>query len=242
MPFVVLPALIPDISRVYEIYFSSFEADPEGCIILDILFPQGHSSPEFRKAHAEATLKYWHISDLQYTFKCLDTDTGEIVGMGLGDLYLKERSEEERKYHGVPWLEGKERERADAVLKPLWEAREKLFGGHKYLYCHVFGVAPEHQGRGAGGLLVEWAVDITEKMGLPFYLESSPTTVKLYEKMGFQRLKETVVHKAEILGTEKDAVVPLMVNMPSYAGMTFEEWVEKGYPDLRKPNNAATKG
>ena len=107
--------------------------------------------------------------------------------------------------------------------------------------CHVFGVAPEHQGRGAGGLLVQWAVDISEKIGLPFYLESSPTTVKLYEKMGFQRLKETVVHKAETLGTEKDTVVPLMVNMPSYAGMTFEEWVEKGYPELRKPNNG-TKG
>jgi hypothetical protein len=70
-----------------------------------------------------------------------------------------------------------------------------------------------------------------EKVGLPVYFESSPSTVKLYEKMGFERLKESVVHKAEVLGTDTDIEVPLMVKMPSSAGgLTFEEWRAKGYP------------
>lgn len=53
--------------------------------------------------------------------------------------------------------------------------------------------------------------------------------------MGFETLKEKIVHKAEVLGTETDIEVPLMVKMPSAAkGMTFDEWREKGYPAWEK--------
>ena len=134
MVLAVLPALIPDIPRVYEIYFAAFKNDEMGRIMVDILFPNTDTtSPGFRKAHSAGTLSWWHTSDVQYTFKCVDTDTGEIIGMALGDVFVKPRSEEERKNHGVTWLEGKERERAEAVLSPLWEMREKLFGGRPYI-------------------------------------------------------------------------------------------------------------
>jgi hypothetical protein len=134
MVLAVLPALIPDIPRVYEVYFSAFQNEEMGRIMLDVLFPNAVTdSPEFRKAHAAATISYWHTSDVQYTFKVVDTETGEIVGMALGDIYIRPRSEEERKNHGVPWLEGKERERAEKVLNPLWEVREKVFGGRPYI-------------------------------------------------------------------------------------------------------------
>jgi hypothetical protein len=133
MPVVVVPALIPDIPRIYEIYFSAFQNDPMGQIMVDILFPSGVASDDFRKAHAAATLSWWHKSDCQYTMKCVDIGTGEIVAMGLGDGYLKPRTEEERKFSGITWMEGKERERAEAVLQPLAEMREKLFGGRPYI-------------------------------------------------------------------------------------------------------------
>jgi hypothetical protein len=49
--------------------------------------------------------------------------------------------------------------------------------------------------------------------------------------MGFELLEEKIVHKAEVLGTETDIEVPLMVKMPSAAGgLSFAEWREKGYP------------
>jgi len=53
--------------------------------------------------------------------------------------------------------------------------------------------------------------------------------------MGFERLNESVIHKAEVLGTTSDIEVPLMVKMPSCAGgMTFDEWRTAGYPDLKR--------
>lgn len=94
------------------------------------------------------------------------------------------------------------------------------------------GVDPVHQGRKAGAALLNWGIDLGERTGLPLYFESSPSTVRMYEKAGFERLDETIVHKAEVMGTKEDIEVPLMVRMPSAAkGMTFREWRAKGYPE-----------
>ncbi|KAK4108053.1 hypothetical protein N656DRAFT_680162, partial [Canariomyces notabilis] len=231
MVHAVLPALIPDIRKVYNVYFGAFGNDGMGEIMLQILFPNGIDSEQFREAHAAGTLSWWHQSDTQYTYKCVDMDTGEIVGMALIDIYIKHRSEEERKNGGVPWLEGEQRERAEKVLNPLWEMRERLFGGQPYIYAHVIGVLPEHQGKKAGAAMASMGIDLCDRTGLPMYFEASPTSVGLYEKMGYERLNETIVHKAELLGTREDVTVPLMVRMPKMAGgMSFYEWKEKGYP------------
>jgi GNAT superfamily N-acetyltransferase len=245
MGLVVLPALIPDIPTIYDIYFAAFGRDAMGAIMLDILFPGGNTgTTEFRKQHAEDTLRWWHHSTTQYTWKCVDTETGEIIGMALGDTSITPRSSEERKNLGVGWLSGEEKERAEKVLDPLWEMRERLFGGRPYLCkrlwsrtppgllmqtivdCHVIAVDPKHQGRKAGALLCQMGLDLCDQAGIPLYFEASPSTVGLYEKMGFQRLKETIVHKAEVLGTPEDIEVPLVVRMPN--GTSWEEYQAAG--------------
>ncbi|KAJ4328318.1 hypothetical protein N0V84_001189 [Fusarium piperis] len=228
MVLAVCPALIPDIPELYEIYFKAFENDDMGRRMVEILFPQG-ITPEFKKAHAAGTLAYWHTSNTQFTFKCIDTETGEILGMGLADLVLN--PPEKRENPGVQWLEGKERERAEKILDPLWEARDELVGGQNHIYVHVIAVDPKHQGRKAGALLCQYGIEQAERFQIPMYFESSPTTLGLYKKVGFKELEKQVVHKAEDLGTPEDVVVPLCIRMPAAAnGMTFEEWQAKGYP------------
>lgn len=70
------------------------------------------------------------LSDTQYTYKCVNMDMAEIVGMGLIDVYVKPRTEEERKNGCVPRLKGEQRERAEKVLTPLWEKLSLLAGDH----------------------------------------------------------------------------------------------------------------
>lgn len=138
MVHVILPALIPDIKQVYKTYFAAFQNDRMGEIMLQILFPGVNTdSDEFRGQHAKSTLDWWHHSDTQYTYKCVDTDNGDIVGMGLIDVFLRRRSAEERVNHGVTWLEGDARKKAEAVLNPLFEMREQLFGEQPYI-CMSF--------------------------------------------------------------------------------------------------------
>ena len=132
MPFVVLPALGADVPAVYDAYFAAFKGEAMGELMLSVLFPDGITE-EFRKAHTTATLSWMQQTTNQYTFKVVDTENGGVVGMTLGDLYMLPRSAEERKWPGVTWLEGKHREKAEAVLYPLWEARERIFGGAPYI-------------------------------------------------------------------------------------------------------------
>ena len=87
-------------------------------------------------------------------------------------------------------------------------------------------MAPKYQGLKAGALICRWGMGVAEACRLPLYFEASPSTVGLYEKMGFQRLDETVAHSASVLGTETDVSVPLMVLMPKVLEMDFEEWRE----------------
>jgi hypothetical protein len=90
--------------------------------------------------------------------------------------------------------------------------------------------------------MASMGIDLCDRTGLPMYFEASPTSVGLYEKMGYERLNETIVHKAELLGTKEDVTVPLMVRMPKTAGgMSFYEWKEKGYPrftEIKKPSGS----
>ncbi|CCF38674.1 hypothetical protein CH063_09714 [Colletotrichum higginsianum] len=72
---------------------------------------------------------------------------------------------------------------------------------------------------------------MAELAGLPVYLESSEEAFALYKRLGFEVLKEKIVHRAGLVGAEKDVEVPLMVKMPSAAkGLSFEEWRARGYP------------
>lgn len=115
------------------------------------------------------------------------------------------------------------------------------------LDVHVIGVEPKHQGRQAGAAVIEWGTDLCERTNLPLYFESSPSTVALYEKWGYRRLNEKIVHSADVLGTEKDIEVPLMVRMPSGAGgIDFYDWKAQGYPPFAgrvpmKLRNAASQ-
>lgn len=119
----------------------------------------------------------------------------------------------------IGWLTGSELERAEALITPLTSARERLWSNERYVYCHVVAVDPEFQRQGVGKLLMEEALRIARQAGLPIYLESSREAVRLYEGLGFRRIKgEKVVHSAEVVGEGKENYeVPLMVWVPEGA-------------------------
>ncbi|TRX89378.1 hypothetical protein FHL15_009676 [Xylaria flabelliformis] len=81
MPLVVLSAQIRDIEAVYDVYFKAFEHQP----VLRILFPGG----VYRKAHTEGITHLWNNDVNSYPVKCVDMDTGEIIGMACWDIFWK---------------------------------------------------------------------------------------------------------------------------------------------------------
>lgn len=83
--------------------------------------------------------------------------------------------------------------------------------------------------------LMIWGIETADRGGIPIYIEASPSTWTLYERVGFERVSEKLVQKKELTRAEEDLEVPLMVRMPSAAnGMTFDEWRAKGYPPFEE--------
>ena len=149
--------------------------------------------------------------------------------MALFDVYI---APSDWKRGEIGWLKGKERERAEALVKPLWDAREKLWLNERYVYCHVMAVHPDYQRRGIGELLFKYEMDVCRQTGLPMYIESSKQGIKLYEKMGSRRLKEKLVHKPEDITPEKtsgareDQELPLYVWLPEGGEKSLPKSVE----------------
>lgn len=225
MPFVVLPALIPDITAVYDVYFAAFHTTP----ITQALFPGAttedflNANSEFRRNHTSHVEKFWQRSSTQYTLKCIDTESGQIVGMALWDVYP---TPSDWKPGDICWLSGQEKERAEALVSPLWEARKKYWDNACYVYCHVTAVHPAFQRRGIGKQLTDFGIRIAAQAQLPIYLESSKEGFRLYKKLGFRKLKDSVIHRAEVTREEEDARVPLMLYVPQGAEANVPAIVE----------------
>lgn len=169
---------------------------------------------------------------------------GAVVGMATWEVYHRSRTPEEwMPPNGVTWLpEGsEERRQAEAFFVALWKKRAEIWEGRKYVYLQFLSVHPAHRRRGIASRIMQWGIDIADQLHLPIYLEATLMGVPLYEKLGFQLLKENFFVRNVGFLRERgflelgsdDLKIPIMVKMPSAAkGMTFEEWKEKGFPDF----------
>ena len=77
---------------------------------------------------------------------------------------------------------------SNAFVGPMVEARKhamKALGDH--LVIDNLYTDPAHQRRGAGGMLMRHACQEADQLGLPAMLEASPTGMKVYEAVGFEK-------------------------------------------------------
>lgn len=49
---------------------------------------------------------------------------------------------------------------------------------------------PDHQGRGAGRLLMRWGIDVADEKGLEILLNATPAGKPVYERYGFKSVEE----------------------------------------------------
>ncbi|KAL6710426.1 hypothetical protein ACN47E_009372 [Coniothyrium glycines] len=80
--------------------------------------------------------------------------------------------------------------RLDALkskIGPMRVVRDEIMGTEKpFLMLNMFATLPEHQGRGAGTMLITWGLEKADEEGLVIYLDSSEAARPIYEKKGFK--------------------------------------------------------
>jgi GNAT superfamily N-acetyltransferase len=141
-----------------------------------------------------------------FSFKAVDTATGEIVGLSRWTIYYQDEPvtntiEEEAMSFLTPALPQVRTKalyafrmclerigRKSVALPPLKEGEDlnsvKMLS--KRVYLDVLAVDPSHQGQGIGKALLQWGLDEADRLGLVTFLESTNEGRPLYDKYGFE--------------------------------------------------------
>ncbi|OAL23737.1 hypothetical protein AYO20_10883 [Fonsecaea nubica] len=177
MPLVLQPADEADAPRIVEIERLAYASNP----LQPILFP-GPFPPQAKHERAEGLIKQLHEDPTVRWVKALDTETGELAAFAKWNI-IKEPREPNR---GRQFGPGCNVEACEEFFGGIHRKRNDLMGGKAYCLLDLLQTDPKYQGRGAGGKLIQWGLDIADELHLPTYLESSPAAHGLYQKFGFR--------------------------------------------------------
>ncbi|OCL15025.1 acyl-CoA N-acyltransferase [Glonium stellatum] len=160
-----------------------------------------HTSPlseeSFTKV-AEERRKEFHKPEY-YRLKVVDTDSGEIIACAQWSVYPHGKTEAGSKDDGKPPYTPPEVNlpALKALLGPLRGANIEIMGTRPYVMLNTLTTLPEHQRRGAASMLVQWGVDKADEMGVETYLDSSIIARPLYERFGFEVVKEVIFDRTQ---------------------------------------------
>lgn len=87
-----------------------------------------------------------------------------------------------------------------SIFDPLDVARDEIMGTEKQFFMlNSLATHPDHQGRGAGKMLLDWGLKKAEKEGLVTYLDATQIARPIYERRGFE-VKRAVVWDRTVWG------------------------------------------
>lgn len=186
----------------------TFEAMGGRSEFVNTIYPGGLTKEGQQKAKA-GFLFLKGIDPSCKWIKVTDTDTNEIIGVAQWNVYESQKPPE-MVVDGPPgtWKDDIEKEYAQDLFKSYMQKRWEFIRGNALpLIClNIMTVAPKHQYRGAGSLMMKWGTELADSLNatvmtystlpvnehanvLQCIVESTIEGRWLYEKSGF-KLKE----------------------------------------------------
>ena len=77
-----------------------------------------------------------------------------------------------------------------ALLGPLRRAQAEVMGDRSYFMLNTLATHPDHHRKGAGRILLDWGMRKADEEGWVTYLDSSSLARPIYEKVGFELVRE----------------------------------------------------
>ncbi|MCJ1401662.1 hypothetical protein MMC11_004879 [Xylographa trunciseda] len=183
MPLVLQPVVETDMERLMEIQNRAFSTDPWN----QVMFPNGVTAAS-KITMVEMVRKDFHDPHTVFV-KVVDTDReNEIVSFARWYIYKQERPESEwnKPAEWRDWGPDTNNKALNDFIGALAEARRKHMAGKPHCLLGLLDTHPDHQKRGAGGMLVQWGINVADEAGLCCYLEASSAGYTLYRQKGFK--------------------------------------------------------
>ncbi|KFY29611.1 hypothetical protein V494_08609 [Pseudogymnoascus sp. VKM F-4513 (FW-928)] len=174
---------------VRQCEFPAMRRDP----LRMIMFPNADPKPE-----EEEEERRWEIEHLQESlendscyFRKVTDSSGCYVGFAIWTLdpsstvtgHKTKPTQRRESWNPASldvkaWIE---------VSKSLREERQRVLNGQQNIWrLNTISVAPEHQRKGVGSMLVQWGCEKADSCGWISFVMASPDGVQLYNKFGFK--------------------------------------------------------
>lgn len=94
-----------------------------------------------------------------------------------------------------------------AVIEEFYRVARVMRAEHPgrrgpHFLLSLLGTLPKFERQGLASRLIRWGLERADEMGVPAYVDSSPTGLKLYEKMGFRACGEMMVDLGRFEGAD----------------------------------------
>ncbi|KAF2853876.1 hypothetical protein T440DRAFT_515360 [Plenodomus tracheiphilus IPT5] len=187
--------------------------------INQLLYPLAPASPSTLSA-VTSTIRTAILSNSILYLKCTDTSTIPttiIAGARWRHIAPKDPTAHQRTWAEVdaeltvpePYAESD-----PALLTHFYEMsnanKREIMGQREYWVLDTLVTLPEHERRGAGGMLVAWGCERADERGVECYVEASVVGKPLYARFGFEVVREMKVEMGRF-GRGEDLVLVIMV-------------------------------
>lgn len=88
------------------------------------------------------------------------------------------------------WPEDGDPKLAVVFFRELAARHAEIMGQRRHWYLEIIVTRGDYQGRGAGGMMMQWGVQEADKDGVESYLDATPEGKPLYERFGFESVDE----------------------------------------------------
>ncbi|RDI89548.1 hypothetical protein Vi05172_g730 [Venturia inaequalis] len=204
MPLEIHPITADDTADLFEwgrIHYAAFSPWPVGCMW------NREPSPESYASLASTRRQNLLSNPNSRVFKCVDTSlNNKTIAVAEWSIQTDEITREELEKTLVcrPPIPEENRAARESFMEGLFKSRREVLGTRSHVELDVLVTHPEHHRRVAGSLLIQWGVDEMDRLGLIGYLEGSTAGRPLYERFGFEGVRELVWDSRPYGGTGID--------------------------------------
>ncbi|KAL2154632.1 hypothetical protein VTH82DRAFT_3308 [Thermothelomyces myriococcoides] len=188
-----------DLEAILDVYFSAFDDNAMN----QLIYPRG-ATPACREKFGLSIFPQRpagnNAKGKRETLVCVaeafpDGEStegpGEIIAFAKWQLQREplpedEWKNEEFKATAEAWGEDCDLAFVDAFIGGMNRVQRDNAKGEAALYLSLLGCTPAYQRCGAGSALLEWGVNLADRLGLPSRLEASPAGYRLYKKFGYE--------------------------------------------------------
>ncbi|KAF1935603.1 hypothetical protein EJ02DRAFT_484223 [Clathrospora elynae] len=166
----------------------TFEAMGGRSEFVNVVWPRGFTK-DGQELNTSRFLFLKNIDPSSRWIKVTDTQTNEIIGVAQWNVYDGQKPPE-MIVDGPPgtWENDTEKEYAQELFKSYMQKRWAYIRENELpLVClNIMTVAPKHQYRGAGTMMMQWGNELADSIGAACIVESTIEGRGLYEKSGYE--------------------------------------------------------